>query len=106
VPANIVGNQKPIAVAVEQWFSPELGVVILTTDRSAIGNETTYQLEQIARAEPDATLFVIPPDYTRREPTVTSARTSLPDRRFSHPRTGFCPDTRLKEPESTQPSYS
>lgn len=74
VPATIVGNEKPIAVTVEQWFSPELGVVILTTHRSTIGSETIYHLEQIVRAEPDAALFRIPPDYTRREATMVSAQ--------------------------------
>jgi hypothetical protein len=66
VPENTVGNQKPIALTVEQWFSPDLGVVIQATHRSTIGSETTYQLEQIVRAEPDAALFSLPPDYTRR----------------------------------------
>lgn len=79
VAANVVGNQKPITVTVEQWFSPELGVVIQATHRSTIGSEITYQLEQIARAEPDAALFSVPPDYTRqpytrREGTVTSVQ--------------------------------
>ena len=76
VPANTIGNQKPIAVTVEQWFSPELGAVILATHRSSIGSETTYQLEQIVRAEPDAALFVVPPDYTRRESTGLSSQST------------------------------
>ena len=76
VPVNAIGNQQPIVITVEQWFSPELGVVILATHRSAIGSETTYQLEQIVRAEPDAALFGVPPDYTRREPTAMSAQST------------------------------
>jgi hypothetical protein len=74
VPVNTIGNEKPIVITAEQWFSPELGVVILATHRSAIGSETTYQLEQIVRAEPDATLFVLPADYTRRD--VMSAQST------------------------------
>ena len=76
VPVNAIGNQKPIVITVEQWFSPELGVVILATHRSAIGSETTYQLEQIVRAEPDAALFGVPADYTRREPTAMSTQST------------------------------
>ena len=76
MPANVVGNQKPIVITVEQWFSPELGVVVLATHRSTIGSETTYQLEQIVRAEPDAALFGVPPDYTRREANVMSAQST------------------------------
>jgi len=74
VPPTIIGNEQPIVVAVEQWFSPELGVVILTTHRSSIGSETIYRLEQIVRAEPDAALFRVPPDYALREATTISAQ--------------------------------
>lgn len=74
VPPTVVGNEKPIAVTVEQWFSPDLGVVILTTHRSSIGSEIIYHLEQIVRAEPDAALFRVPPDYALREATMMSAQ--------------------------------
>ena len=76
VPVNAIGNQKPIVITVEQWFSPELGVVVLATHRSTIGSETTYQLEQVVRAEPDAALFGVPPDYTQREANVMSAQST------------------------------
>ena len=49
-------------------------MVILTTHRSTIGSETMCHLEQIVRAEPDAALFRVPPDYTRRETTTVSAQ--------------------------------
>ena len=48
--------------------------MILATHRSAIGSETSYQLEQIVRAEPDTALFGVPPDYTRRELAVMSGQ--------------------------------
>jgi hypothetical protein len=67
VAAGEVGNEKPITITSEQWFSPELGVVVMSTQRSSIGNESTYQLRQIARDEPAAELFAVPADYTRRE---------------------------------------
>jgi hypothetical protein len=76
VQVNAIGNQKPIVITVEQWFSPELGVVILATHRSTIGSETTYQMEQIVRAEPDGALFGVPPDYTRREANVMPAQST------------------------------
>jgi hypothetical protein len=68
---------------VEQWFSPELGVVVQNTQRSGIGGEINYRLEQIVRAEPDAALFQVPPGYTLRKiPRVTytsaSSREPLP----------------------------
>jgi len=65
--ANSVGNEKPITLVTEQWFSPDLGTVILRTVRSPAGIESTYKLEQLVREEPDRALFVIPPDFTKQE---------------------------------------
>ena len=64
IPIGIFKNQKPIDIRVEQWFSPELGTIIQTTHWSSIGTEQVNRLEQVVRAEPDATLFILPPDYT------------------------------------------
>jgi hypothetical protein len=63
VPSETCGNQKPITVGVEQWFSPELGVVLQTTHGSSIGAESIWKIEQIVRAEPDPSLFGVPTDY-------------------------------------------
>jgi hypothetical protein len=56
---------------VERWFSPDLGVMILTSHRSSIdgdstNGESTNKLEQIVREEPDGALFTIPPGYTQQ----------------------------------------
>jgi hypothetical protein len=64
IPTGTFRNQKPIDIRVEQWFSPELGLIIQTTRWSSIGTEAIHRLEQVVRAEPDATLFTVPPDYT------------------------------------------
>jgi hypothetical protein len=62
-----MGNQRPITVSAEQWFSRELGVIVASTQHSSIGVETTYRLQQIVQSEPDPALFVIPADYTQSE---------------------------------------
>jgi|KBSSwiStaDraftv2_1062776.scaffolds.fasta_scaffold01187_16 hypothetical protein len=67
VRTGTLGNQKAISITVEQWFSPDLGVLVQDTQRSTIGGEINYKLAQIVRAEPDAGLFRVPPDYTRQE---------------------------------------
>jgi hypothetical protein len=54
IEAGAVGNQRPITMSAEQWFSRELGVIVLFTQRSSIGTETIYRLQQIAQSEPDA----------------------------------------------------
>jgi hypothetical protein len=68
IPAGEVGNEQPITVRSEQWFSPELRVVVLSTHRDPLAGDTTYRLEQISRAEPDPSLFVVPEGFTTMEP--------------------------------------
>jgi hypothetical protein len=86
VPANTIGNQKPLKVQMEQWFSPDLGVVVLSTQRCSAGVENTYKLEQIDRSEPDSSLFTIPADFTKED--------------FSQRFQGF----RMLKPEPAEPS--
>lgn len=65
IDAGEVGNEQPITVRTDQWFSPDLGVVVSSTHNDPMIGQTTYRLEQIDRAEPDASLFAVPADYTR-----------------------------------------
>jgi hypothetical protein len=60
-----VGNEQAITVRTDQWFSPDLGVVVASTHNDPMIGEQTYRLEQISRAEPDPALFTIPTDYTK-----------------------------------------
>ena len=59
-----MGNEQALTVRTEQWFSPDLGVVVASTHNDPMLGEQTYRLEQINRAEPDPALFSIPADYT------------------------------------------
>jgi len=65
IDAGEVGNEQPITVRTDQWFSPELGVVVSSTHHDPMIGETTYRLEQIDRKEPDAALFAVPKDYSK-----------------------------------------
>jgi hypothetical protein len=67
IPAGEVGNEQPITVRSEQWFSPELRVVVASTHRDPLAGDTTYRLEQISRAEPDPSLFTVPEEYAKHE---------------------------------------
>jgi hypothetical protein len=64
IPAGAIGNLQPIKVVSEQWFSPDLQVLVLTKHSDPRSGETTYRLVNIVRAEPDRSLFTVPPDYT------------------------------------------
>jgi hypothetical protein len=63
IPAGTIGNDKDIIVTHEKWFSPDLKLVILSTQNDPRFGETTYTLKNIERSEPDQALFQIPADY-------------------------------------------
>jgi len=50
----------------ESWFSEELGLFALKVTIRP-GSKTTSRIQKVSRAEPDPSLFVIPPDYVIEE---------------------------------------
>jgi hypothetical protein len=64
IPAGEMGNDFPIVITSETWFSPDLKVIVMSKSTDPRMGETTYKLTNLSRAEPDATLFQIPSDYT------------------------------------------
>jgi hypothetical protein len=64
LPAGAIGNQQPITVLSEQWFSPDLEILLMTRHSDPRSGETTYTVTNIVRAEPQASLFDVPADYT------------------------------------------
>jgi hypothetical protein len=68
IPAGAIGNQLPIAVVTERWYSPELQIVVQTRRSDPRTGETVYRLTNIVRAEPPPDLFQIPADYRIEEP--------------------------------------
>jgi hypothetical protein len=68
IAAGAIGNEQPITVVSEQWFSPELQMLILTKHTDPRVGETIYRVSNIVRSEPDHSLFQVPSDYTFRTP--------------------------------------
>jgi hypothetical protein len=68
IPAGEVGNRNPIVVADETWYAPDLQVTVYAKHSDPRSGDYVYRLEGIKRAEPDAALFAVPPDYQVREP--------------------------------------
>jgi len=64
IPAGQVGNQAPLVITIERWYSPELQTDVMRKEVNPQFGETTFQLTNIVRAEPDASLFQVPPNYT------------------------------------------
>jgi len=67
IPVGEIGNEKPVLLTVEQWYAPELGLVIAKSGRASLGGEFANQVENIVKGEPDAALFTVPSDYKRIE---------------------------------------
>ena len=67
IPAGAIGNAKPIVITVERWYSPDLQTVVMMKRNDPRMGETTFQLTNIQRQEPDASLFQIPADYTVKQ---------------------------------------
>jgi hypothetical protein len=67
IPAGKIGNEQPIKITSEEWTSPELNVLVLTHHSDPRMGDSSYRLINIIRAEPDRSLFMVPPDYTVKE---------------------------------------
>jgi len=64
IPAGQIGNEKAIQVIVERWYSPDLQMDILIKRNDPRGGTTVFQVTNVVRSEPDASLFQVPSDYT------------------------------------------
>jgi hypothetical protein len=62
-----IGNDKPIQVVSERWYSPELQIVVKSVRSDPRFGTTTYTVTNIQKTEPDASLFTIPAEYTVKE---------------------------------------
>ncbi len=64
IPAGEIGNERPIEVVNERWYSPELQTVVMTRHSDPRFGEASYRLTNIDRSEPARSLFEVPADYT------------------------------------------
>jgi hypothetical protein len=67
IAAGEIGNEKPITVVSERWYSADLQMDVKSTHSDPRFGDTTYTLTNIQRQEPAATLFTVPADYTVKE---------------------------------------
>jgi len=63
IPAGQLGNDRPIQVVTERWFSPELQVLVMSRHLDPIAGEHVFKLVNIKRSEPSADLFTIPTGF-------------------------------------------
>jgi hypothetical protein len=63
IPANAIGNERPIEITYEKWFSNELQMVVYSKQSDPRTGEHTYRLTNINRNEPDPSLFKVPTGF-------------------------------------------
>ncbi len=63
IAAGEIGNNAPIQIVSERWYSPDLQTVVQSTRTDPRFGTTTFSLSNIQKAEPAATFFTVPADY-------------------------------------------
>jgi hypothetical protein len=61
IPAGQIGNDQPINIVTETWYSPELQLTVMSKRNDPRTGETEFKMTNIQRVEPDPTLFQAPP---------------------------------------------
>jgi hypothetical protein len=63
IPAGAMGNERPIEIVTERWYSPDIDALVLQRFSDPRLGETTYRLVNVARGEQPLDLFQVPQDY-------------------------------------------
>lgn len=64
IPVGKVGNDRPLKVVSEMWYSDELQTVVLSKHSDPRVGETEYRLTEISRTEPPKSAFEVPAGYS------------------------------------------
>lgn len=68
IPVGQIGNEKPVLVVTEKWFSPELQMIVMSKHTDPFIGEVIFRLVNIKLGEPGADLFKVPADFKQVEP--------------------------------------
>jgi hypothetical protein len=63
IPAGQMGNEQPILVTSERWYSSELKATVMTKHTDPWAGEIKTQFTNVSASEPDSSLFRVPSDY-------------------------------------------
>ena len=67
IPAGQAGNELPIHIVTESWYSTDLQTTVLSRHSDPRNGETVTRLTNISRGEPAHSLFEVPADYKLTE---------------------------------------
>jgi len=80
IPAGAIGNERPIEITYERWYSKDLGMVVSSKHSDPRFGDQTYTLKNIVRAEPDPSLFTVPKEFKfTTEPGAATYRVRTPE---------------------------
>lgn len=74
IPVGQIGNDKPILVVTENWYSPELQLIVMSRHLDPLSGEHIFRLVNIRRAEPAASLFAVPAGFEIQNPPPSGAQ--------------------------------
>jgi hypothetical protein len=63
IPAGQVGNERPIAIVTETWFSPDIEAVVQSTTTDPRFGQSTYTLNNLQLKDQPIALFTLPGNY-------------------------------------------
>jgi hypothetical protein len=63
IPAGKMGNEKPITVTSERWYSSDLKATVMTKHDDPWAGELKTEFTSVNTSEPDPSLFAVPSDY-------------------------------------------
>lgn len=78
IPAGAIGNERPIDIVYERWYSKDLQVIVSSRHSDPRFGDQTYKLTNISRANPDGTLFTLPADFKMLAEPGSGLKMTLP----------------------------
>ena len=61
IEAGAIGNDSPITLSREYWYSPQLGVNLISKLQDPRIGTQDFEVQDITVGEPDKKLFAVPP---------------------------------------------
>jgi hypothetical protein len=68
IPVGQIGNDTPLVVTDERWYSQDLQATVMSKHEDPRFGDSLYQLTNVQKVEPPASMFQVPSDYPIEEP--------------------------------------
>ena len=67
IPAGEEGNEQPLVIVSEIWYSRELGLTLQSITDDPRTGKKTEEVEELSLSEPDPSLFALPEGYAVKD---------------------------------------